>query len=541
MDGLMMDFPLTLSMVMRRAELLYAQQEIVTREPDKSFHRYTYQDWLRRTKKLAQALQHLGVKEGERVASLCWNHHQHFELYFGVPAMGGVLHTLNLRLGVEDLAYIINHAEDQVLFIDDNVLPLFNQFKERVSFRHIVVISRSGDVPEGMLDYETLIAPHDEGQFEYTDWHENKAIAMCYTSGTTGRPKGAVYSHRSTILHAMVSSMTTSLAFSENDTILPVVPMFHVNAWGMPYAAPMVGSKLVFPGPHLDPISLLEDFHQEKVTFSGGVPTIWMGLLKALDENPNTYDLSHVRTLIVGGSAAPKSMIDAFETRHNLNIVQAWGMTEMSPLGTINSLRPHLQTADRETQLNYRAKQGLPANLVEVRVRGEEGLVDFDGKSMGELEVRGPFIASAYYNAQEGNDKFTDDGWFKTGDVVVIDRDYYVEIKDRSKDLVKSGGEWISSVDLENVLMGHEAVAEAAVFAVAHEKWQERPLAAVVLHEEQSATPEALIDYLSQSFPKWWLPDDVVFMDEIPKTSVGKFKKTVLREQYQDYLLNPSK
>lgn len=539
MDGLMMNFPLTLSTIMRRAELLYPRQEIVTRQPDKSFHRYTYKDWLRRTKKLALALQHLGVKDGERVASLCWNHYQHFELYYGVPSMGGVLHTLNLRLGAEDLSYIINHAEDQVLFIDDNLLPLFEQIKEHVNFRHIVVISQSGNVPEGMLDYEKLIEPHDENQFEYTDWDENKAIAMCYTSGTTGRPKGAVYSHRSTVLHAMVSCMTSSLAFSEDDTILPVVPMFHVNAWGMPYAATMVGSKIIFPGPHLDPPSLLEAFHQEKVTFTGGVPTIWLGMLKVLDENPNTYDLSSMRMLIVGGSAAPKSMIDAFETRHNLNIVQAWGMTEMSPLGTINSLRPHLKEADRETQLTYRAKQGLPANLVEVRVRGEEGLVEFDGESMGELEVRGPFIASAYYNSEEGSDKFTEDGWFKTGDVVVIDPDYYLEIKDRSKDLVKSGGEWISSVDVENVLMGHDAVAEAAVFAVAHEKWQERPLAAVVLHKGQSATSTELIDYLSQSFPKWWLPDDVVFIDEIPKTSVGKFRKTVLREQYHDYLMNP--
>ncbi len=537
MDGLMMDFPLTLSMVMRRAELLYPNQEIVTREPDKSYHRYTYKDWIKRTKKLALALKKLGIADGQRIGSFCWNHYQHYELYFGVPAMGGVLHTLNLRLGTEDLAYIINHAEDQILFIDDNLLPLFEKFKESVNFKKVIVISRDGNVPEGMLDYEKLLEAEDDCEFEYVDWDENKAISMCYTSGTTGRPKGAVYSHRSTVLHAMVSSMSSGLGLQQTDVLLPVVPMFHVNAWGIPYAAPLIGSKLVFPGPHLDPPSLLETFAQEKVTLTGGVPTIWIGMLKVLDENPNAYDLSSMRTLLVGGSAVPKSLIDDFETRHNLNIVQAWGMTEMSPLGTINSLKPHLQNSDRETQLNYRGKQGLPVNLVEFRVRGDEGLMAFDGKSMGELEVRGPYIASSYYNAPESADKFTEDGWFKTGDIVTMDPDCYLEIKDRTKDLVKSGGEWISSVEVENALMGHEAVAEAAVFAVAHEKWQERPLAVVVLQAGKTTSHDELIAHLAQTFPKWWLPDDVVFVEEIPKTSVGKFKKTVLRETYQDHLI----
>ena len=487
MESTIMDFPLTLSMIMRRAELLFPNQEIVTRQPDRSFHRYTNREWLRRAKKLAMALKRMGVRDGERVASFCWNHYQHYELYFAVPAMGAVLHTLNLRLGEEDLSYIINHADDRVLFIDDSLLPLYEKFRNRVNFRQIVVISRDGEVPEGMLDYETLLGQEDEQEFEYADWDERKAISMCYTSGTTGKPKGVLFSHRSTILHALVSCMSTTLAFSEKDVLLPVVPMFHVNAWGIPYAAPMVGSKLVFPGPYSDPASLLEAFVQEKVTFTGGVPTIWIGMLKVLDENPGVHDLSNMRMLVVGGSAVPRSLIDAFEKRHGLNITQAWGMTEMSPLGTLYSERPHLEDLERDAQLDYRAKQGLPVNLVEYRIRGDEGFAPFDGESMGELEVRGPFITGSYYNSAEGAEKFTGDGWFKTGDIVTIDEECYLEVKDRSKDLVKSGGEWISSVDLENRLMGHETVAEAAVFAVAHEKWQERPLAAVVLQEGKTS------------------------------------------------------
>ncbi len=536
MQGLMMDYQLTLTTIMRRAEVIFRNQEIATRQPDKSYHRYTYADWIKRTKQLALALKRLGVKEGDRVATFCWNHYQHHELYYGIPAMGGVLHTLNLRLGVDDLEYIVGHAQDKVLVIDDNLLPLYEKFKNRVKLDHVIVLSRSGQVPEGMLDYEKLLAAEDPIEFEYVDWDENKAIAMCYTSGTTGRPKGVVYSHRAMVLHSMAGGMSTTLALKDSDVVLPVVPMFHVNAWGIPFTAVMCGSKLVYPGPHMDPTSLLESYDSEKVTFTAGVPTIWFGILQLLDANPGAYDLKSLETLVVGGAAAPQSMIEGFEKRHNLKVVHAWGMTETSPMGTVSNLKSELSHLSDADKFSYRAKQGVPVPMVELRVRGEEGLVPFDGKSMGELEVRGPWVSSAYYKLESETDRFTDDGWFKTGDIATLDERGYMEIKDRSKDLVKSGGEWISSVDLENYIMGYESVAEAAVIAVPHPKWQERPLAVVVVAEGKTASREEIIEYLAKSFPKWWLPDDVVFVDEIPKTSVGKFKKLILREQFNDHL-----
>ncbi len=537
MDGLMMDYQLTLDAVLRRAEQHFFKKEIVTRLPDKSFHRYTYGDMARRAKQLALALQRLGVKEGDAVATFCWNHYQHFEAYFAIPVIGGVLHTLNLRLHPDDLVYIANDANDKVLILDESVLPLLDAFKDKIDVGTFIVISDGGDVPEGMLDYETLLAAEDPDEFDYDalNLRENMAAATCYTSGTTGKPKGVLYSHRSMVLHSLAAALPDVLEIREADCVLPVVPMFHANSWGIPYAAALIGPKLVFPGPFLDPASLLEDFEQEGVTLTAGVPTIWQGLLQMLDANPKKYDLSKLRNLIVGGSAVPISMLQNMEEKHGLHITQAWGMTETSPLGSISNLNSEIRTRSSEEQYKYRSMQGTPVPFVEIRARGDEGLVPWDGEAMGELEVRGPWVASAYYNRPDSSDRFTDDGWFKTGDIVTIDEVGYIKIQDRSKDLVKSGGEWISSVDLENTIMGHPAVAEAAVIAIPHPRWDERPLAAVVLKEGQSATEDEIKQYLVDKVAKWWIPDAIEFIDEVPKTSVGKFKKTELREMFKGY------
>jgi fatty-acyl-CoA synthase len=533
----MMDYPLTLSALLRRAETYYADSEIVSRLIDKRLVRYTYGDWARRTRQLALALSRLGIRPGDRVATLCWNHYRHLEAYFGIPVMGGVLHTLNLRLHADDLAYIVNHADDQALLVDESLWPLFASFRDRVRIRHVIVLGEGGPRIPDTLDYEELIAAEDPNRFDFPDPDERQAAAMCYTSGTTGRPKGVVYSHRSTVLHSLVANLPDSLGLSLRDAVCPVVPMFHANAWGMPFSAVLVGAKLVFPGRHLDPTSLLDLFAGERVTVTAGVPTIWLGVLQLLDKNPGAWDLSALRCLLVGGAAAPLAMIQGFQERHGLTVVQGWGMTETSPLGSLAVLSRDLLDAPPEVQYTYRAKQGRPVPFVEVRARGEEGLVPWDGRTMGELEVRGPWVAKAYYNAPEAQDRFTADGWFRTGDIVTLDSRGYIELQDRAKDLVKSGGEWISSVALENALMGHPKVAEAAVIAVPHPKWQERPLAVVVLKEGEQATEEELLAFLAPKFAKWWLPDAIRFVDEIPKTSAGKFLKSALREQFRDVVL----
>jgi acyl-CoA synthetase (AMP-forming)/AMP-acid ligase II len=524
-DGLMMDFPLTLPHVLRRAETFFGDGEIVTRMPDKSFHRTNYRTTMRRAKQLAVALRKSGLERGDRVATLCWNHSQHHEAYFGIPCGGFVLHTLNLRLHPNDLAYIADHAGDRAVIVDRSLLPLLDQFLERTKIETVYVVEDS---------YEELLATAAPEEWADPELDENEAAAMCYTSGTTGLPKGVVYSHRSSVLHALGvgANNPLGLGVALNDAIMPVVPMFHANAWGYPYLATMQGAKLVYPGPHLDPESLLENMAQEKVAWAAGVPTIWMGILQLLDANPGRWDLSSMKAMLVGGSAVPRAMIAGYEARHGLRIVQGWGMTETSPVASTAALPFDLADADEETRWDFQATAGIPLGLVEIRVRIGDDEVPWDGESMGELEVRGPWVASGYFNTPEQADRWTNDGWFRTGDIVSIHPRGFIQIKDRSKDVIKSGGEWISSVDLENALMAHPAVAEAAVIAIPDPKWAERPLAAIVLKEGQAASAAELREFLAPQFAKWWLPDRIEFVEEIPKTSVGKFRKTALREQF---------
>src|SRR6058998_969383 len=534
MDGLMMDYPLTIAFILRRAETLFGHKAIITRRPDKTLHRYTYADFVPRAKKLAVALQQLGLLRGDRVATLCWNQYEHLEAYFGIPLAGNVLHTINPRLHPSDLAYIVNDAEDRVLIIDATLLPLLEKFRADVRIEHIVVIEHGAKAPAGTIGYETLLAAANANAFAYPELDEREAAAMCYTSGTTGRPKGVVYSHRALVLHSL-GQASGAVGVLESDVVLPVVPMFHVNAWGLPFTCTMVGATQVHPGPHLDAESLCELFVGEHVTYTAGVPTIWLGLLRRLDERPKDYDLSRLRLLVVGGSAAPISMIRGFDERHGLHVLHAWGMTETTPLGVVSSLMSDLEQADAETRFGHRAKQGYPVPLVEIRAQDDAGHdVPWNGKTMGELQVRGPWVARAYYKSPESADRFTADGWFRTGDIVTIDARGYVEIQDRSKDLIKSGGEWISSVALENALMAHPKVQEAAVIAVPDERWSERPMACVVPRPEARGDISAaeLSDFLGQQFAKWMVPERYLIVEELPKTSVGKFDKKAMRERY---------
>jgi fatty-acyl-CoA synthase len=539
LPGLMMDYPLTLTHFLERARTFFPKREIVSRRSDGSLHRYTYADYYRRTCQLAQALLKLGVRPGDRVATLSWNHYRHLEAYFAVPCIGAVLHTLNLRLHTSELSYIAAHAGDRIVIVDRSLLPLLDGFRKDVkTLETVIVVPDDGPAPPGYLDYEALI--HDEPtSFDWPSLDEKGGALMCYTSGTTGLPKGVLYSHRSTALHTLMLCMVDTKGICEADAIMPVVPMFHANAWGMAHAAVCAGAKLVFPGPDLKPESILDLMAKEGVTFAAAVPTIWLGTLALLDENPGKWDLSRVRMISVGGAAAPPSMIAGFGERHGVLIRHTWGMSETNPLATIARVKFGLDTGD-DKELALRAKQGFAVPFIEQRHVDDAGnVLPWDGEQMGELEVRGPWVASAYYESVEGADKFTTDGWFRTGDVVTIDSEGYVQITDRSKDVIKSGGEWISTQALENALMSHPAVLEAAVFAAIHDKWGERPLAAVVMKLGKNASKGELAAHLEGKFAKWWMPDDYLFLDEIPRTSTGKFKKLELRARYGDYLTKP--
>jgi fatty-acyl-CoA synthase len=548
----MMAEPLSLNHLLERAGRLFPNSEIVSRLPNKTLKRHSFAQYYQRTLQLASALKSLGLRKGDRVATLCWNHHVHLEAYFGIPACAGVMHTLNLRLAPEEIGWIASNANDRFLIVDDILLPLLEKVLPHLSaghkFEKIIVFSFSNDeiTPSfsdpDYLDYETLLrtAPPFEG---YAAHDENDAVAMCYTSGTTGRPKGVVYSHRSTVLHSLVGCMPDAWKLSGSDTVLPVTPMFHANSWGLPYACMMLGTKLVFPGPHLHAHDLLDLMAQEPPTMAVGVPTIWLTLIQALEAEPNRWTLPVGMRSLVGGSATPESLIRAFAKR-GVDLSQGWGMTETSPLATVFYKKHELNALDEEAWFKRKTLAGLPVPLMDLRIVGEDGLVaPWNGVAVGEVQVRGPFVTGQYHNVPREEEKFTADGWLRTGDVAAIDSYGYLRIADRTKDLIKSGGEWISSVDLENAIMGHPLVAEAAVIALPHEKWGERPLACVVLKggglDSPLALPsnfvESMTTLLKTQFLSWQLPEAYVSVLAIPRTSTGKFWKAKLREMHPDW------
>ena len=540
MLGLMQDRPLLISQIIDFAATYYPDVEIVSRTVEGPIHRYGYRDAAKRAKQLAEALQGLGIKLGDRVGTIAWNTYRHFELYFGISGIGAVLHTLNPRLAPEHVAYIANHAEDQILFVDLNLLPIVEGVWDKLkTVKHVVVMTDRAHMPASskipkLLCYEELIAGK-LGTLEWPDFDERTASSLCYTSGTTGNPKGVLYSHRSTVIHSMMMCSGPVLALDPDTTILPVVPMFHANAWGLVYAGPICGTKLVFPGPKLDGASIYELLDKEQVTMSAGVPTVWLALLDYCAQNK--LKMSSVKRTLIGGSAVPLAMIERFWKEHGIEVAQGWGMTEMSPLGTItrfNKGERHLPEAER---FAITAKQGRPVFGCEMKIVDDAGNdLPSDGSVSGNMVVRGPWIVKGYMKG-DGKSQFGADDWFQTGDVCKIESDGSVVITDRSKDVIKSGGEWISSIDLENAAMGCPGIAEAAVIGVHHPKWDERPLLIVVRRPDADVTKDDLIKFLDGKIAKWWMPDDVQFIDAIPHGATGKILKTALRKHFEDYKL----
>ncbi|MEF8861722.1 MAG: long-chain fatty acid--CoA ligase [Haloarculaceae archaeon] len=537
----MMDVQLTVGQLLDRAVDLFPDREVVTKTPDGGIHRYTYADLGKRVRQVAGALDDLGVERGERVATVAMNNYRHLELYFGPPCTGRSTHMCNPRLPAEHFQYIINDAADKVLFVDPALLEVVEaNAPELETVEQYVVMADA--VPEDCsLDpvaaYEDLLAEQST-DYEFPEVDEEEECGMCYTSGTTGKPKGVAYTHRGVHLHSIMAGHVDANGVSESDTVLPVVPMFHANGWGLPYAATLVGAKQVLPGVHTDPGPIAELIDAEAVTMSAAVPTIWLEMANYLDEHPET-DISNIERLTVGGSAPPESLIRRYDEEFDAPIIQGWGMTEMSPLGSLSVLRKEIAEGDPETQYAYRAKAGMPVPGVQTRIIDDDGEeVPRDGEAYGELQVRGPWVVDEYHDRPDANaESFTEDGWLRTGDIATMDEHGYLDIVDRTKDVIKSGGEWISSVELENELMAHEAVAEATVIGVDHEKWQERPMACVVLNDGHEATAEELRQHLGDRLPSWWVPDEVEFVEAIPRTSTGKFDKKVLRDQYDHVTL----
>jgi len=536
----MMNVQLTVPSLLERAEKFYSKKQVVSRTHS-GIHRFTYKQIGERTRKLAHALEKLGVQKGERVATLAWNHHRHLEAYFAAPGIGAVLHTINLRLSPEHIAFIINHAEDKVLLVDEDLFPLVEKMHHLFkTVKAYIVMTDKATLPdssiEALYSYEELLAESNPSYQFAKDIDENAPAGMCYTSATTGKPKGVVYSHRAIVLHCFALGLADTTAISEKDIALPVVPMFHVNAWGLPFAATWFGTTQVMPGPQFTPQIIAQLIQDEKVTITAGVPTIWMALLNELEKG--NYNTSSLRGVLCGGSAAPKVIIEAFEKKYNIPFLHAYGMTETTPLVTISTVKSY-QDGDltEGERFDLRAKQGLLVPGLEMKVVGASGEVEWNDTDMGELLLRGPWIANEYYKDERTDEAFRD-GWLHTGDVVTIDEEGNMKIVDRTKDLIKSGGEWISSVDLENAIMSHEGVFEACVVAVPDPKWQERPIACVVLKEKyrDQVTKEDILTHITPHFAKWELPDDVLFIEEIPKTSVGKFLKATLRKQVKEII-----
>jgi fatty-acyl-CoA synthase len=536
--GLMMDMPLLISSLIVHAERCHGDTEIVSRSVEGPIHRYTYADAHKRARQLAQALARLGVRQGDRIGTLAWNGYRHLELYYGVSGMGAVIHTVNPRLFPEQLTYIVNHAEDAHVVFDLTFAPLVEKLAPHCKgVRGWVAMTDRAHMPQmsvpNLLCYEELIA-RENGDYDWPQLDEWTAAGLCYTSGTTGNPKGVLYAHRSTVIHAYGASLPDVFAASARETILPVVPMFHVNAWGIPYLATMNGCKLVFPGGALDGKSLYELFEAERVTVTAGVPTVWLGLLGYMKQNGLQF--STLRRAIVGGSAAPPAMIRQFEGEFGVDCQHAWGMTEMSPLGTLVTLKTKHAALPEQKRFELRCKQGRTIYGVEMKIVDAEGSeLARDGKAFGDLLVRGPWITSGYFKEEGG--KVLRDGWFPTGDVATIDPDGFMQITDRSKDVIKSGGEWISSIDLENIAVAHPAIAEAAVIGVRHPKWDERPIVVAVKKQGAEVTREELLKFYEDKIAKWMIPDDVVFVADLPHTATGKLSKLTLREQMKDYKL----
>jgi len=539
LQGQMMDQPLLVSSILEFAARHYGDGEIVSRRVEGDLHRYTYRDCARRARRLANALGSLGIGMGERVATLAWNGYRHLELYYGVSGSGAVLHTINPRLHPEQVAYIVNHAADQVLFFDLTFLPAIEAMARQCKTvrAYVALCGRehmppTGAIP-GLLCYEELIGAASS-EYAWPQFDERSAAALCYTSGTTGNPKGALYSHRSTVLHAYASAMPNALDVSSADVVLPVVPMFHVNAWGLPYSVPLSGAKLVFPGPALDGKSLYELFEAEGVTFSAGVPTVWLGLVNHVLDNELRF--STFRRTVIGGSACPPALMDTLIDRLGVQVVHAWGMTEMSPLGTACTLLAKHAHLPQEDQRAVLRKQGHAIHGVDMKIVDDDGAdLPWDGATRGHLLVKGPWVVSGYFRGEGGD--VLQDGWFPTGDVATIDPDGYLAITDRSKDVIKSGGEWIGTIDLENVAMSHPAVLQAACIGVQHPKWAERPLLVVVRRPGMEVTREELLGWFAGKVARWWTPDDVVFADSLPVGGTGKIQKNRLREAYADHRL----